>query len=112
MLQLEAEIEASPAAYNNVVVIGTTGKNTSFVYGIEVRLDNAPESESAEQAAEEVPAEAAAEGEAEEAPEDDMPADDAGNEEDNGGDAYEEYEEYEEYDGEGGYGDEEDSGGA
>ena len=112
VLQLEAEIEASPAAYNNVVVIGTTGKNTSFVYGIEVQLDNAPESESAEQAAEEVPAEAAAEGEAEEAPEDDMPADDAGNEEDNGGDAYEEYEEYEEYDGEGGYGDEEDSGGA
>ena len=36
--KLEAEIEASPAAYNNVVVIGTTGKNTTFVYGIEVRL--------------------------------------------------------------------------
>ena len=38
-LDLEAEIEASPAAYNNVVVIGTTGKGTAFVYGIEVRLE-------------------------------------------------------------------------
>ena len=43
-LSLEAEIEASPAAYNNVVVIGTTGKGTSFVYGIEVKLDR-PEEE-------------------------------------------------------------------
>jgi len=43
-LNLEAEIEASPAAYNNVVVIGTTGKGTSFVYGIEVKLDR-PEEE-------------------------------------------------------------------
>ena len=42
-MDLEAEIEASPAAYNNVVVIGTTGKGTSFVYGIEVRLENAQE---------------------------------------------------------------------
>ena len=40
-LDLEAEIEASPAAYNNVVVIGTTGKGTAFVYGIEVRLEKA-----------------------------------------------------------------------
>ena len=42
-LNLEAEIEASPAAYNNVVVIGTTGKKTSFVYGIEVKLDHSQE---------------------------------------------------------------------
>ncbi len=42
-LNLEAEIEASPAAYNNVVVIGTTGKNTAFVYGIEVLLDHSQE---------------------------------------------------------------------
>ena len=42
-LNLEAEIEASPAVYNNVVVIGTTGKNTAFVYGIEVLLDHSQE---------------------------------------------------------------------
>ena len=36
-LKLEAEIEASPAVYSNVMVIGTTGKGTSFVYGIEIR---------------------------------------------------------------------------
>ena len=42
-LNLEAEIEASPAAYNNVVVIGTTGKGTSFVYGIEVKLESTQE---------------------------------------------------------------------
>ena len=48
-LDLEAEIEASPAAYNNVVVIGTTGKGTTFVYAIEVKLENGPESGAAEQ---------------------------------------------------------------
>ena len=42
-LDLKAEIEASPAAYNNVVVIGTTGKGTSYVYGIKVELANAQE---------------------------------------------------------------------
>ena len=42
-LDLEAEIEASPAAYNNMVVIGTTGKKTSFVYGIEVIMDRPEE---------------------------------------------------------------------
>ena len=35
-MKVEGEIEASPAAYGNMVVIGTTGKNTSFVYGIEL----------------------------------------------------------------------------
>ena len=38
-LDLEAQIEASPAAYNNVVVIGTTGKGTAGIYGIKVVLD-------------------------------------------------------------------------
>ena len=57
-LELEGEILASPAAYNNVVVIGTTGKKTSFVYGIEVKLNRPPE---AEEAAEEPQAEAAPE---------------------------------------------------
>ncbi|MBP5726693.1 MAG: hypothetical protein J6Y48_06415, partial [Clostridia bacterium] len=37
-LKLEAEIEASPGAYGNMVVIGTTGKNTSYVYGIELEF--------------------------------------------------------------------------
>ena len=37
-MQLNGEIEASPAAYGNMMVIGTTGKNTSFVYGIELEL--------------------------------------------------------------------------
>ena len=37
-MKLNAEIEASPAAYGNTMVIGTTGKNTSFVYGIELEL--------------------------------------------------------------------------
>ena len=36
-LKLDAEIEASPAVYSNVMVIGTTGKGTSYVYGIEIR---------------------------------------------------------------------------
>ena len=36
-LKLEAEIEASPAVYGDMMVIGTTGKGTSFVYGIEIK---------------------------------------------------------------------------
>ena len=36
-LKLEAEIVASPAVYNETMVIGTTGKGTSFVYGIEIK---------------------------------------------------------------------------
>ena len=42
-LKVEGEILASPAAYNNVVVIGTTGKNTTYVFGIEVVLDHSQE---------------------------------------------------------------------
>ena len=33
-LEVEGTIEASPAVYGNTLVIGTTGKNTSFIYGI------------------------------------------------------------------------------
>ncbi|MDO4483208.1 MAG: PQQ-binding-like beta-propeller repeat protein [Clostridia bacterium] len=33
-LQLEGNIEGSPAAYDNTVVIGTTGKGKSYIYGI------------------------------------------------------------------------------
>ena len=36
-MKLEAEILASPAVYNDTMVIGTTGKGTSFIYGIEIR---------------------------------------------------------------------------
>jgi len=33
-LQLEGTIEGSPAVYGSTLVIGTTGKNTAFIYGI------------------------------------------------------------------------------
>ncbi len=36
-LQIEGKIKASPAVYNDIMVIGTTGKGTEFVYGIRVR---------------------------------------------------------------------------
>lgn len=36
-LNMEAEIIASPAVYNDTMVIGTTGKGTSFIYGIEIQ---------------------------------------------------------------------------
>ena len=42
ILKLDAEIEASPAAYGNMMVIGTTGRNTSYVYGIELKLEAVP----------------------------------------------------------------------
>ena len=35
-LKLDAEIIASPAVYNDMMVLGTTGKGTSFVYGIKI----------------------------------------------------------------------------
>lgn len=38
-LKLEAEIEASPAVYNGRIVLGTTGRGTSFVYAIDLRTD-------------------------------------------------------------------------
>jgi len=88
-LQIEGEIEASPAAYNNVVVVGTTGKGKAFVYGIEVKLDKADESTP-------IPAP-----EATEVPED---AEEAGYEdegrygEEGPEGENEEYDEYEEYD--------------
>lgn len=36
-LKLEGEIEASPAVYNDILVIGTTGKGTEHIYGIDIR---------------------------------------------------------------------------
>lgn len=35
-LQVEGTILGSPAAYNNLMVIGTTGKGTEFIYGINI----------------------------------------------------------------------------
>jgi outer membrane protein assembly factor BamB len=36
-LKVEGKIKASPAVYNDIMVIGTTGKGTEFVYGIRIR---------------------------------------------------------------------------
>ena len=36
-LQVEGKIKASPAVYNDIMVIGTTGKGTSFVYGVQIK---------------------------------------------------------------------------
>ncbi|MDO5436450.1 MAG: PQQ-binding-like beta-propeller repeat protein, partial [Clostridia bacterium] len=36
-LQVEGTIEASPAVYNDMLVIGTTGKDTSYIYGIMIK---------------------------------------------------------------------------
>ena len=33
-LKVDGEIEGSPAVYNKTMVVGTTGKGTSFIYGI------------------------------------------------------------------------------
>ncbi len=35
-LQLNGTIESSPAVYNNMLVICTTGKNTSFIYAVKI----------------------------------------------------------------------------
>ena len=35
-LQVKGSIKASPAVYNNILVVGTTGKDTSYVYGINI----------------------------------------------------------------------------
>ena len=35
-LKVEGNIEASPAAYNGIMVIGTTGKGTEKIYGIRI----------------------------------------------------------------------------
>lgn len=34
LLKVDGEIEGSPAVYNKTMVVGTTGKGTSFIYGI------------------------------------------------------------------------------
>ena len=36
-LKVEGTIDASPAVYNDILVIGTTGKNTTFIYGIKLQ---------------------------------------------------------------------------
>ena len=98
-LQVDGEIEASPAAYNNVVVIGTTGKGKANVYGIEVKLDKSADEGNAEapaeNTAEEGSGEAADNGAAEEAEAEN--AEEAGEDEEGPEPALDEYEEYEAY---------------
>lgn len=36
-LQLEGSIEGSPAVYQNTLVVGTTSKNGSYIYGVELK---------------------------------------------------------------------------
>ncbi len=36
-LKINGEIEASPAVYDDMLIIGTTGRKTSFVYGIRIQ---------------------------------------------------------------------------
>ena len=36
-LEVAGNIKASPAVYNDIMVIGTTGKGTSYVYGIQIK---------------------------------------------------------------------------
>ena len=93
VLEIDGEIEASPAAYNNVVVIGTTGKGKANVYGIEVKLNKPEESTATPAPAEDGQGGSGEEGEAAE----------------NGEEAYDEGDDYDEgdaYDGDGGYGEE------
>lgn len=48
-LKVKGQIEASPAAYGNVMVIGTTGKGTSYIYGIELRLAQEEQAEGSDE---------------------------------------------------------------
>ena len=98
-LQIDGEIEASPAAYNNVVVVGTTGKGKCFVYGIEVRLDK-QQSESSEPARESEKSEEPennGENADSEAAADDAEADAAAEDEYENYDEYGDFEDYDEY---------------
>ena len=36
-ITVEGNIEASPAAYKDIVVVGTTGKDTEHIYGIRIQ---------------------------------------------------------------------------
>ena len=36
-MSVTGHIEASPAAYNDIMVIGTTGTGTEMVYGIKIQ---------------------------------------------------------------------------
>ena len=36
-MKVAGNIEASPAAYNDIMVIGTTGKGTEYIYGIKIQ---------------------------------------------------------------------------
>lgn len=55
-LQVEGQIEASPAVYGDMMVVGTTGKGTSYIYGIRVWDGTEPAEEEAEAEAGKTPA--------------------------------------------------------
>ena len=60
-VKLEAKIQASPAVYNDILVIGTTGKGTESVVGIRIAPAGYEEPED-----EQLPGDETAEGGAEE----------------------------------------------
>ena len=35
-LRIDGKIEASPAVFNDVMIVGTTGKDSSYVYAIKI----------------------------------------------------------------------------
>ena len=73
-LKLEGQIEASPAVYNDMMVISTTGKGDTYIYGIKIRSGN-EDLAVPEDAAKETPNPGKAEEEpAEEAPAEEEPA--------------------------------------
>ena len=73
-LKLEGQIEASPAVYNDMMVISTTGKGDTYIYGIKIRSGN-EDLAVPEDAAKEMPNPGKAEEEpAEEAPAEEEPA--------------------------------------
>ena len=77
-MKLDAEIIASPAVYNDTMVIGTTGKGTSFIYGIEIqttRSEDEPEADEAQGEAEPEEAEPEMKEEAEPADGEEVPED-------------------------------------
>jgi len=36
-LMLEGAIDGSPAVYNDYLVVGTTGRNSSYIYGVRIQ---------------------------------------------------------------------------
>ena len=93
-LKLDGEIDASPAVYNDMMVISTTGKSDTYVYGIRILGEESDEELSAPTQAEDQPGSTKEEasdgketpedeesGEAEEYPEEEWPGEESEDEE-------------------------------